>query len=166
LQHKASPVSRVLCVVVFLAACNGVLREKPVESEPAPALGVQAPACDDPIAPTSDGHHRPGEDCLMCHYQGGGGPPFSFGGTLYTDIAGTTPVAGAAIHVIDTMGTDAVVITAANGNFWSYDLLTFPAVAFASLCPDVTPMATPIGETDGSCNKSGCHTSGFGITVP
>jgi len=102
----------------------------------------------------------------MCHYQGGGGPPFSYAGTLYTDIGGSAPVEGATIHLIDALGTDALVTTAANGNFWSFDLVTYPVVAFVSMCPSVIPMITPVGEADGGCNKSTCHTAGFRVHVP
>lgn len=152
--------------LLALAACNGVLREKPVESTADSTLGVVAPACDDPAPGIGDGHHHPGEDCLMCHYQGGGGPPFTYGGTLYADLAGTLPVEGATIHMIDALGTDTRTTSAANGNFWSYDLVTFPVVAFGSMCPAVTPMVTPVGDADGSCNKSGCHTGGFRVHTP
>jgi hypothetical protein len=159
-------VSRSFCTIVFLVACNGVLREKPVQGDVDAALGVVAPMCDQPAAPAGDGHHHPGEDCLMCHYQGGGGPPFTFGGTLFADSGGSQPVAGATIHLIDANGTDILVTSQTNGNFWSVDLVTFPVIAFGSLCPDVLPMVTPVRDTDGSCNKSGCHTSGFRVHVP
>lgn len=157
---------RKTCTVLLLCACNGVLREKPVQGDVDAVLGVQAPTCDESVTPQSDGHHHPGEDCLMCHYQGGEGPPFSFAGTLFADSGGSTPVVGATIHVIDAMGTDVLVTSQGNGNFWSFDLITYPAVAFGSLCPDVVPMVTALGDTDGNCNTSGCHTSGFRVHVP
>ena len=168
MQTTASGVSRIICIVscITLIGCNGVLREKPVEGTADSTLGVVAPSCDVPAPSIGDGHHHPGEDCMMCHYQGGGGPPFTYGGTLYTDVAGTAPVEGATIHMIDANGTDTLVTTAANGNFWSYDLVTYPVVAFASFCPDVKPMVTPLGESDGGCNKGGCHTGGFRVHVP
>ena len=160
-------VQRNSCTaLVLLAACNGVLREKPVQGDVDGGIEVQAPACDQPAAPTSDGHHHAGEDCLMCHYQGGGGPPFSFGGTLFADPGGSQPIAGATIHLIDAMGTDVTVTTQTNGNFWSYDFISYPVIAFSSQCPTVTPMVTPVRNTDGSCNTSGCHTSGFRVHVP
>jgi hypothetical protein len=127
---------------------------------------VEAPPCDEAATPASDGHHHPGEDCLMCHHQGGEGPPYTFAGTVYDGPGGTTPKPGVTFHLIDALGTDVIVTSQTNGNFWSTDLVTFPVVAFGSLCPDVVPMLTPLGELDGSCNTSGCHTSGFRVHVP
>lgn len=152
---------------LLASACDGVLREAGGAAPDAGALAmIEAPPCDPPAAAAGDGHHHPGEDCLMCHYQGGEGPPFTFAGTLYGDSGGRAPLSSATLHLIDALGTDVVVATQANGNFWSTDLVTFPVVAFASLCPDVKPMATPLGGADGSCNRAGCHTSGFRLHVP
>jgi hypothetical protein len=155
---------------LLASACDGLLKETGGAAPDAgPLAQIEPPPCDPPaaVAPVpADGHHHPGEDCLMCHYQGGGGPPFTFAGTLYADSGGAAPLAAATFHLIDALGTDVVVTTASNGNFWSIDLVTFPVVAFASLCPDVKPMLTPLGETDGSCNRAGCHTSGFRMHVP
>jgi hypothetical protein len=152
---------------LLAAACDGKLKENGGDEPDAGALAqIPTPPCDPPAAAPGDGHHNPGEDCLMCHYQGGGGPPFTFAGTLYAASGGGAPLAAATLHLIDALGTDVVVTTQANGNFWSFDLVTFPVVAFASLCPDVKPMVTPLGDADGSCNRAGCHTSGFRLHVP
>lgn len=149
------------------AACDGILKERPSGGADAGALSqIEPPACDPPAEPPGDGHHHPGEDCLMCHHQGGEGPPFTFAGTLYANPGGGTALGGATLHLIDALGTDVVVTTQRNGNFYSTDLVTFPVLAFASLCPDVKPMATPLGDADGSCNRAGCHTSGFRTHVP
>jgi hypothetical protein len=165
-EHGAVKFSRVLLLMVF--ACDGVLHEKPSTNErDAGALAtIEPPPCDQPATAMTDGYHHPGEDCLMCHYQGGEGPPFTFGGTLYTSSGGSTALAGGTFHLIDAMGTDVIVVSQLNGNFWSTDLVTFPVVAFGSLCPDVKPMIAPLTETDGSCNRAGCHTSGFRLHVP
>lgn len=158
---------RKLVVLLGLVACDGMLREKPSTGTDASALAeIPTPPCDPPEPAATDGHHRPGEDCLMCHYQGGEGPPFTFGGTLFADSGGRMPLAGGTFHLIDALGTDVVVKSHGNGNFWSTDLVTFPVVAFGSLCPDVKPMLAPLHETDGSCNRAGCHTSGFRLHVP
>jgi hypothetical protein len=124
---------------------------------------VVTPPCDSPITPTDDGHHHPGEDCLTCHHQGNSedAPPFTYAGTLFDSSGGAAPLAGGALHLIDANGLDAFVQTAINGNFYSTDLLTFPVVAFVSTCPTVVEMQNTIGDADGSCNQSGCHTSGF-----
>lgn len=162
-----SPLRSTMAIAIAFAGCDGTLREKPSAGlADASALAqIEPPPCDPPAAP-GDGHHHPGEDCLMCHYQGGDAPPFTFGGTLYDASGGAAAFAGATLHLIDAAGTDVVVVSALNGNFWSTDLVTFPVVAFASSCPNVVPMLGPLGETDGSCNKGGCHTSGFRIHVP
>jgi hypothetical protein len=153
-------------VVVAAGGCVGVLEETGQDVQDDPLGDIPEPACDDPQVSPGDGHHHPGEDCLMCHHQGGMAPPYTFAGTLFTASGGAMPRAGATLHLIDALGTDVIVVTADNGNFWSIDLVTYPVVAFASLCPDVTPMIAPLRETDGSCNASGCHTSGFRLHVP
>jgi hypothetical protein len=157
--HRSWPL-----IIVASGACDGVLREKTGAEVDAGVLGqIQAPACDPPATPVGDGHHFPGEDCLMCHHQGGmeGAPPFTFAGTMFDSSGGTAPIGGATYHLIDALGTDVVVQTETNGNFYSLELLTFPVIAFESQCPDVVRMLGPVTEADASCNRSGCHTSGF-----
>jgi hypothetical protein len=157
----------VLATALAAAACDGVLKEQTGggDVDAGPLAMIEPPACLD-VQPAGEGHHHPGEDCLMCHHQGGDGPPFTFGGTLFTSSGGTKEVVGATLHLIDAAGTDVVVTTSKNGNFWSTDLVTFPVVAFATLCPDVKPMIAPLEAGDGSCNRAGCHTSGFRLHLP
>jgi hypothetical protein len=161
------PALCVLVTAMIAVACEGVLKEQTGggEVDAGPLAMIEPPPCDD-VQMASSGNHHAGEDCLMCHYQGGDGPPFTFAGTLFTSSGGTKAVAGATFHLVDVNGTDVVVTTRDNGNFWSTDLVAFPVVAFASLCPDVAPMRAPLGEGDGSCNRAGCHTSGFRLHVP
>ena len=158
---------RAVLFAIALAGCEGVLKEKPagLDVDAGALAQVPVPPCDPPAAAAGDGHHNPGEDCLMCHHQGGmdGAPPFTFAGTLYDGSGGGNPVAGATLHLIDMLGTDVVVQTASNGNFYSLELLTYPVLAFASPCPTVTPMLSPLGESEGSCNQAGCHTAGFRV---
>jgi hypothetical protein len=156
----------IAIVLVAAGGCVGVLEETGQDVQDDPLGDIPEPPCDDPQVSAGDGHHHPGEDCLMCHHQGGMAPPYTFAGTLFAASGGATPRAGATVHLIDALGTDVIVVSADNGNFWSIDLVTYPVVAFASLCPDVTPMLAPLDETDGSCNASGCHTSGFRLHVP
>jgi hypothetical protein len=151
---------RGVCIAAIACGCAG---EAPSPADPDASEG---PRCDETVVPSSDGYHRAGEDCGMCHFQGGSGPPFSFAGTLYTDMSGSAAVAGASLHLTDAMGSDILVTTAGNGNFWSGELLTYPAAIHASSCPDTIAMIAPIGESDGSCNRSGCHTAGFRVHVP
>jgi hypothetical protein len=142
-------------------ACSGVLAEERASVDAGPA--VAAPPCDELKPTDSDGHHRPGEDCLMCHRQGGEGMPYSIAGTLYTGNGGAMTVPGATIHIIDANGMDAIAVSQTNGNFWSTDPITCPAVAFVSLCPKVGAMVTPLAAPDASCNRAGCHTAGFRV---
>lgn len=151
------------------AACFGVLEEKD-DSRGGPDAavlgGVVEPACDDPAAISGDGNHNAGEDCLQCHRQGGEGPPWTIGGTVYADREGSAPAPGVSIHLIDATGRDLILVSQENGNFWSTDVLEFPVAAFASLCPDVEAMAIQITREDASCNQSGCHTEGFRVSAP
>lgn len=152
-------LSLLLCVA---SACGGVLREEDSDLDGLLAQ-LEPPPCADPVAPAGDGHHRPGDDCLMCHRQGGDATPYSIAGTVYADSGGTAPAAGVQLHFKDASGLDVTVTTEANGNFWSVEALSFPLIAFVAQCPDVVPMVTPIAETDVGCNRAGCHTSGFRI---
>jgi hypothetical protein len=154
---------RPLSALLLLAAsagCGGILREDDPATDD--LVGeLEPPACAEPVAAPSDGHHHPGDDCLACHRQGGDGPPFTIAGTLFEDGGGSAPAAGVTLHFMDAAGADLMVITAANGNFWSLDSIGVPMVAFVARCPDVVPMVTPIGADEVSCNRAGCHTAGF-----
>ena len=160
-------------VLAALAACHGSLRETVGASDidASALMAIPPPACDPPAtAPDSGvctGGAQPGSDCLMCHHQGGGAAPYTFAGTLY-DASGTQPLGGATIYLQDSAGNIATAITRANGNFFTADgFVTYPAKAFASLCPTVLAMVAPVDEATGAnCNTSSCHTSGFRIHLP
>jgi hypothetical protein len=154
-------------------ACTGSLREQLGRSDvDASALTtIQPPACADPaVAPDPGdclGGAHPGDDCLMCHRQGGAAAPYTFAGTLY-DATGTMPVAGATIYVQDAAGNVATTITRANGNFFTAEgFVQYPAKAFVTRCPDVLAMLGAVDEITGAnCNTSGCHTAGFRVHLP
>ena len=153
--------------LLAFAGCEGILQERSASIEVDGAFAtVEPPPCDPPAAQVGDGHHNAGDDCGMCHHQGGSGPPFTYAGTLYASSGGATVVSGAAIHLIDSTGTDVVALSGTNGNFYTTELVTFPALAFASLCPDVVPMIGAVEPGQGSCNAAGCHNSGFRLHVP
>lgn len=120
-------------------------------------------ACDDPAESDESGEHNAGEPCLACHGKGEG-PDFSLGGTLYTALAGGSPVAGATIRVTDADGVELTVISARNGNFWIEDAIAFPVQVQASACPSTLPMVAP--SSVGNCNASGCHDSDYRIYLP
>jgi hypothetical protein len=169
-------VSRLwLGLLLVATACSGDLREKIGQSDidASVLMTINPPPCDNPATPTDGtgdctGGGRPGDDCLMCHHQGGGATPFTFAGTLY-DAPGTTAVGGATIHLQDAVGNIATAIShPGNGNFYSTDgFVMYPAKAFASLCPDVLGMVSPVDMSTGAtCNTSGCHSAGFRVHVP
>lgn len=166
--------ARTICVVALLGGCSGNLHEKPGASEldASALMSIDPPPCAEAMTPADGsgdctGGGQPGDDCLMCHYQGGGATPFTFAGTLY-DAAGAAPVAGATIYLQDQFGNIATTLTHAQGNFFSTDgYVMYPAKAFVSLCPDVVGMVGPVDETTGAnCNTAGCHTAGFRIHLP
>lgn len=128
-----------------------------------------ARACDDPEAGVGAGEHRAGEACLTgCHTPSTGGPTFSIAGTLYVDAAGSAPVAGATIHVIDADDNELTLVTKQNGNFWTSAPVVFPLAVFASRCPDSAAKVAPVTAADdgGNCNGAGCHAAGFRMHLP
>jgi hypothetical protein len=157
-------------VLAAFAACHGSLRETVGASDidASALMAIPPPACDPPATAADSGvcagGAQPGSDCLMCHHQGGGAAPYTFAGTLY-DASGTQPLGGATIYLQDSAGNIATALTRANGNFFTADgFVTYPAKAFASLCPTVLAMVAPVDEATGAnCNTSGCHTAGFRI---
>lgn len=173
-QTVSVSYARKFCVVVLLAGCSGDLREKPGQSDldASVLMTINPPACTQPMQPADGsgdctGGGKPGDDCLMCHHQGGAATPFTFAGTLY-DGAGMTPVANATIYLQDQFGNIATTLTHAQGNFFSTDgFVMYPAKAYATLCPDVVGMTGPVDATTGAnCNTAGCHTAGFRIHIP
>ncbi len=127
--------------------------------------GLAFGPCRDKAPNGLDGHHNPGQSCQGgCHDHG-----FTLAGTLQTTIAGGTPVVGGAISVRDANGRVFDMISEANGNFYTTQIVTFPVNVIASACPDANPMAGTISQADGNCNKVGCHVAGVGqgsIHVP
>jgi hypothetical protein len=152
-------------VVLLAFGCHGQLEPLGPAEGPGPgAPPGDAPACDDRVATAVTGEHHPGRDCMLCHAAGGDGPTFTLGGTLYADVAGTAPLDGAAVHVLAADGQEIVMETALNGNFWTTAPLAFPVTTWASACPDVRPMVTPVAA--GGCNAAGCHGETFRAHVP
>ncbi len=173
-------------VVVGVAACSGIMEETGALVAGDPDAGSTSPADADPAAPDADpsapdaagqvdppcaelassigaGYHKPGDTCLPCH-NGGNVSEMTLAGTLYVDSAGSAPLAGATIHLIDANGVEITLVTTDNGNFWARDPIAFPVRAYASLCPDIPQMTDPVAATGADCN--GCHGGGSRIHVP
>jgi hypothetical protein len=162
-------------LVTAASACRGTLKEQIGQSSvDASVLQMIAPPpCDQPATPTDGtgdctGGGKPGDDCLMCHHQGTGATPFTFAGTLYDGQLGAHPIAGATIYVEDAAGNVSTAITHAQGNFYATTgFVMYPAKAFASLCPNVVPMVSPVDAMTGAnCNTAGCHTADFRAHLP
>jgi hypothetical protein len=134
-------------------------------AQPGDAAGG-AVDCDDLVAANGDGHHNPGLACLNCHGGIGLAPTFTLGGTLYKDLNGGAPLAGATIRVTDGAGQSVKIVTAANGNFYSTQALTFPLTVAASACPDTVPMMAQVQQGQGSCNAANCHDADMRINLP
>lgn len=122
-------------------------------------------ACDPADLPNGSGHHNPGTACMECHGPGGTGPLFTAAGTAYTDALGSAPAAGASIRVRDANGQELQLITATNGNFWTSQVIAFPALVASSTCPNVLPMGPPVATAGANCNQGGCH-NGVGNRIP
>ncbi len=120
-------------------------------------------ACDEPVASSQSGEHNAGEPCLSCHGNGDG-PDFELGGTIYSSLAGGSPVVGATIRLTDADGAELTVVSARNGNFWIQDPIAFPIQVQASACPSTMAMVAP--SVVGNCNASGCHDSDYRIYLP
>jgi hypothetical protein len=172
----AYPQVRLVILAGLVVACKGSLTERMGQSNiDASVLStITPPPCDPQTLPTDGtgdctGGGKPGDDCLMCHHQGGGATPFTFAGTLYGTATGMSPVGGATIYVEDEFGNVSTALShATNGNFFSTSaFVMYPAKAFVSLCPDVIPMASPVDMATGAnCNTAGCHTDNFRVHVP
>lgn len=152
----------IAAVAAALAGCYGDMistNEVDPTFEGTPIDPALELTCADPVETADDGHHNQGTACLGCH-NGATAIEFTLAGTLYADPDGTTPVTGLVVTALDNTGAEVTAVTAANGNFYTSDPVTFPVTLFASACPDVVPM--PIISALGDCNS--CHVAGDRIT--
>ncbi len=103
--------------------------------------------------------------CLGCHVAGGTAPAFSFGGTVFKDVAGTMPASNVEIRIHDLAGNSVSVYTDADGNFFSKAAFAFPAHTGARDAAATRLMVTLPGN--GNCNSNVCHGGAQGwIHVP
>jgi hypothetical protein len=104
-------------------------------------------------------HHSAGMDCTQCHLDGSpdgsGAPEFLYGGTVYQGGASN---GAAKVQVgVKSGNTLTVACSASNGNFW---ILAGPSIAWSSATARIrngagdSQMPNPTGA---GCNASGCH---------
>jgi len=121
--------------------------------------------CDQPVTSgLASGEHNAGRNCLDCHDGNHGAPHWTAAGTIYTAATGGAALPGATLHLTDDTGNEIILVSAANGNFWTTESITFPLHARASSCPSTRQMGGAI--PDGGCNQSGCHDSARRIALP
>jgi hypothetical protein len=150
---------------ILAAACGGAA--KPA-SAPAPASTAKNVFADSPAyasapvarsasaAHSAKGASAPGGKtaCLSCHKSGGTAPAFTFGGTVFSDPAGTKGGADLEVRVLDGKGQSLAVHSDADGNFW----LAGAAVATPIHAGVRNGAQTALMEPDvnnGDCND--CH---------
>jgi hypothetical protein len=112
-------------------------------------------------APANATKDPSGLNCMQagCHID-----TFAFGGTLYADVAGSAPVAGAEIRVTGPDGkTYASTFSDADGNFWASSTgVPIPAGSRVGVRKDgkVQEMGGKVEGADGAkCNNTTCHGS-------
>lgn len=127
----------------------------PMWPDAAPGQGPAAD-CRQPVTQYDTGHHNTGRNCMDgCHNHG-----FTLAGTLYTGALNNTGYAGATITIKDSANRTIDLVVMANGNFYTSQAISFPAVVMASACPQGAKMNGQIGS--GSCNTAACHAQAGG----
>jgi hypothetical protein len=102
---------------------------------------------------------------MDCHSAtGGANAKWGIAGTVYNSQAGTAPVAGAEVRVVDAKGTElALIYSDALGNFWADTIvggLPGGAVVGVRNATVTKLMGTPLTTQDSGCQKAGCHVAG------
>ena len=127
---------RARCSMLFVFACValGGCRD-PVKSARQEALGPEQAGV--PRGPL----HRPGQPCTVCHSPGGGAPNFSLAGTVFANAAGTLPLAGVVVQVLEHNGNQKYFTTNAAGSFyvsasdWSPDFPLWASIGYTCADP-------------------------------
>jgi hypothetical protein len=122
----------------------------PVWVDAAPGQGGMT-ECKDPVTGYGDGHHNTGRNCMDgCHNHG-----FTIAGTLYTNPTNNSGYAGATITLKDSANRTIDVVVQADGNFYTSQAVSFPAIVMASSCPYGVKMTASVAN--GACNTAACH---------
>ena len=108
-----------------------------------------------------------GRNCLDCHKVGGSAGAYliAFGGTIYTNGAGTTPVgAGIEVRLRDSAGRTSTACTDSAGTFHEQEAIA-PKFPLQTGARNPATTVLMVGNaTGGGCNANGCH-SGTGGTM-
>lgn len=108
-----------------------------------------------------------GRNCLDCHKVGGSAGAYliAFGGTIYTNGAGTTPVgAGIEVRLRDSAGRTSSACTDSAGTFHEQEAIA-PKFPLQTGARNAATTVLMVGNaTGGGCNANGCH-SGTGGTM-
>jgi hypothetical protein len=167
-----------LLVFFLLSSCTvgNVQDQRPQGTDatlaPIDASGLDAswidPDCTPEAPANGNGQHNAGANCGSgnCHDGLGAPPKWSLAGTLYVDPEGSAPVVGGTLVVLDSEGTELVLTTATNGNFYTLEPLVFPLTIKASRCPNSLSMKAEVPGDLQSCNQGGCHEAGKRIYLP
>lgn len=155
-----------LLLLAAIGGASGALAScaDPVEEARIAALG-------DEVDGTRPGpFHRPGQPCLVCHYDAGPGPTFSLGGTVFATPTDDVGVSNVTVIVVDARGKTQPLTSNCAGNFYipGEVELAYPLRAEVSCTqPDGTVRRSVMGSRiarDGSC--AGCHTGAPSATSP
>lgn len=117
----------------------------------AAALIVFAAGCGEEEGPTessaSKSSHNAGQDCTGCHSN-------TYAGTVYSDVSGSSTVAGAVVVITQNDGQVLNLTTDTSGNF--YTQAGNPGGGYTATVQGNT-VGMVAAQTSGACNSGACH---------
>jgi hypothetical protein len=124
-----------------------------------------APVGDSQNGAHPNGGNPAGVNCMDCHgAAGGANAKWGIAGTVYDTAAGTTPLKGVEVRVVDAAGKELALVYSDNkGNFWADTIVGgVPGGSKVGVRnATVTKlMSTALTTQDASCQKAGCHVAG------
>ena len=149
----------VLLALAVLSGCGEEDEGGGIPDDPATACNEANEDCAPGICGGEGGRMLPGSDCMACHRAGSDsevgrdGPFFTAAGTLYDNVYGDQPVAGATVRITDAEGKVVELTTNAVGNFYTSEPLTAPLRAEVERDGRRLEMPDPVDS--GACTT--CH---------
>jgi hypothetical protein len=137
------------------------------ERDASPAAPARAP-CIAAVTPSPPASHNPGTNCIAAGCHDGStpkAPRWTVAGTLYTDAAGSAPVSGASVEIVDAKGQLLTIATAVDGSFHTADAVSHPLKVRVSRCPGDAPMMGKVFRVE-SCNQTNCHGASMRMHLP